>query len=275
MDMEKLNKSQIVLLTLLVSFMTSIATGIVTVTLMEQAPQGITEVVNRVVERTVERVVSGQSASAAGAVETKTVFVKESEIIPQAVEAVAPSIIRIYSSSSPESAFLGIGIVLDTRGTILVDSSAIEKASALYVQFPSGKNIALTEGIRNDAVGLAYLHAATSTDSGALSWKPATFVEDKPVLGQTVILISGRSDTRVRQGLITSLLPSDAVAGGTPSIIETDLSKDVIMPGSPIINTSGQVLGVSAKASRASSESGFLLSSIISGLMKEKPIANP
>ena len=38
MDLEHLNKTQIILLTLLVSFVTSIATGIVTVSLLAQAP---------------------------------------------------------------------------------------------------------------------------------------------------------------------------------------------------------------------------------------------
>ena len=51
MDMEELSKSQIILLTLLVSFVTSIATGIVTVSLMNQAPPAIAQTVNRIIER--------------------------------------------------------------------------------------------------------------------------------------------------------------------------------------------------------------------------------
>ena len=64
MDIEQLNKFQIVLLTLLVSFITSIATGIVTVALMEQAPPVIPQTINRIVERTIERTVPHETQTA-------------------------------------------------------------------------------------------------------------------------------------------------------------------------------------------------------------------
>ncbi len=56
MAVEDLNKNQIILLTLLVSFVTSIATGIVTVTLIDQAPAPVAQTINQIVERTIERV---------------------------------------------------------------------------------------------------------------------------------------------------------------------------------------------------------------------------
>ena len=105
MDIEHLSKSQIILLTLLVSFVTSIATGIVTVSLMEQAPPSISQSVNRIVERTVEKVVPG-SQTASVITREKTVVVKESELIPQAVEYISPSVARVYSSSSDVPLFL-------------------------------------------------------------------------------------------------------------------------------------------------------------------------
>src|SRR3954470_13443353 len=100
MDMEHLNKSQIVLLTLLVSFVTSIATGIVTVSLMDQAPTTVAQTVNRVIEHTVEKVVQSAQTAAVAAppqVQEKTVVIKESDLISAAVEHVGPSVVRLYS----------------------------------------------------------------------------------------------------------------------------------------------------------------------------------
>ena len=54
-SIEELTKTQIILLTLLMSFVTSIATGIITTSLLSEAPQSFTQTINRVVERTIEK----------------------------------------------------------------------------------------------------------------------------------------------------------------------------------------------------------------------------
>lgn len=57
MEMKDLNKSQLILLALLISFVASIAASIATVTLLQQAPPGVTQTINRIVEKTIETVV--------------------------------------------------------------------------------------------------------------------------------------------------------------------------------------------------------------------------
>ncbi|MFA5751394.1 MAG: hypothetical protein WC898_03850 [Candidatus Paceibacterota bacterium] len=57
MDIKDLNKSQLILLALLLSFVTSIATGITTVTLIQQAPDSVTVPITKVVRQTVEKIV--------------------------------------------------------------------------------------------------------------------------------------------------------------------------------------------------------------------------
>jgi hypothetical protein len=272
MDIEKLTKSQIVLLTLLVSFMTSIATGIVTVALMQQAPPAITETVDRVIEHTVEKVVQGQVASVAVPQPSKTIVVKESDLIPQAVDTVSASLVRLYSGDATSSAFLGLGVVLDESGTIIVDESELGAGSEAVAELPGGVRVHALVKSRVDATGVAYLAAATSTDKGPITWKPAQFAPKPPPLGQSVILVSGKSTNRVAEGLVTFLSPDSSPV----PIIETDIAKDVIIPGSPIIDTDGTVVGVSTKTSRASDDQGFiagasLLPQTIGADAKEKP----
>ena len=74
MDIKDLNKPQLILLAILLSFITSIATGIVTVTLMQQAPASITVPINRVVRETVEKIVP-----VPGKETIQTVVIKEEE----------------------------------------------------------------------------------------------------------------------------------------------------------------------------------------------------
>ncbi len=262
MDMEKLNKSQIILLTLLVSFMTSIATGIVTVSLMQQAPPAITETVNRVVEHTVERVVQGQVASVT-VPSPKTVVMKESDLIPQAVNVISPSIVRLYSSDATSSEFLGLGVVMDDTGTIIADSGSVGDAKEASIALSGGLRIHGTVAASNKTTGVVHILGATSTKDGPVLWKPAQFASGKPSLGQTIVLVSGKSAARVAHGLVSAVTPLSAENPEGTMLIETDLAKDGIISGSPIIDTDGTVVGVSTSISRSSDSSGFIPASAL------------
>ncbi|GIW69116.1 hypothetical protein D6792_04045 [Candidatus Parcubacteria bacterium] len=104
MDIEKLTRSQIILLALLVSFVSSIASSIVTMTLLDQSPsEAVPQIVNRVVERTVERVVtpvpSGSAEKDAPQKERvveKTVVVREEELVPSAVAEARRYMVAVF-----------------------------------------------------------------------------------------------------------------------------------------------------------------------------------
>lgn len=267
MDMEKLSKSQIILLTLMVSFVTSIATGIVTVSLMDQAPPSIAQTVNRVVERTVERVVpSGQSASAAVTTE-KTVVVKESDLIVKAVEAVTPSVVRLFATSKDAEGkdtevFLGLGVVISTDGTIATDAAVLPASGSVTIALPGGSKVSGTFLSSDTVSGLALLQGASSTPEGEVAWRPASFSASEPVLGESVISISGRAATRLADGIVTVLASTDEEGAGA-RIVEVSIAPGSIAFGSPFLNINGEVVGISTTASRAVSESAFLASKSI------------
>src|SRR5580693_4042053 len=143
MDIEKLTKSQIVLLTLLISFVTSIATGIVTVSLMQQAPPAVAETVNRVIENTIETVATSTKGQSAAVVMTqqKTVIVNESDLVAEAVKQITPSVVRVYSDDSNYPQFLGLGVVVDASGTVAADIGALGDHSDVTVQTQTGTDV--------------------------------------------------------------------------------------------------------------------------------------
>ena len=255
MDIERLTKSQIVLLTLLVSFVTSIATGIVTVSLMDQAPPAIAQSVSRIVEHTIEKVTpAGQAASVVTT--EKTVVVKESDLVSQAVEKISPSLVRLYTTGSENVNFISLGVVLNASGMIAADADALgDMADAVAVQ-PDGTKVRAFVTSRDTDAGIAYMTPATSTTEGkATSWTPASVSATHTSLGQSIVMIAGKSTPRVGEGIVTALMPP---AGGPTQVIETDISGSSIIPGSPLINTDGNIVGVSTGVSRASSQSGFI-----------------
>jgi len=270
MDIEHLSKSQIVLLTLLVSFVTSIATGIVTVSLMEQAPPSIAQSVNRIVERTVERVVPGGQTAAVVTRET-TVVVKESDIISQAVERVAPSVVRLYASNSDPALFLGFGVVLDASGVIASDSNALGESANADIVMLDGTRARAFVTARKTGTGVALLQAATTTNDGkSLPWRPAAIALQKPVLGQTIIAFSGKSTPRISSGIVTALISVDAEDGSHADVIDTNIPGESTFPGTILANIDGEITGMSTGVSRGTFLGGYISSP---ALIKNTPAA--
>lgn len=274
MDIEHLSKSQIVLLTLLVSFVTSIATGIVTVALVEQAPPAIAQTVNRVVERTVEKVVpSSQSASVVTT--EKTVVVKESDLIATAVAKTSPSIVRLYKQDKDVSGkdievFLGLGAVINKGGLIVSEALGVEGAGGAVVALSDGTRVWASFVSKDTASGTMMLQGATSTDAGPLAWQAIAVDATTPVLGETVVAVSGKSASRISSGIVTALPNTESEDG---AVVETSIADGDIMAGSPLINTNGELVGISSAQSRVVSKKGFVPASALPGILPpaEKP----
>lgn len=267
MDLEQLNKSQLVLLTLLVSFVTSIAGTIIGVGMLEEAPPVIAQTVNRVVERTVERVVpSGQPAAAVNTVTEKTVVIKESDAIAQAVTNVNSSIVRLYTASKDQEGkdidvFLGLGIVFKDDGTILTDGASLP-AGSITVARADGRRATATVVSSDERTGLALIQGATTTSGGeSILWQAAKVTVAGPALGKSVVAVSGKTSTRIGDGIVTAL--PDADEGDMKRIVETNIPVGAIAFGSPLVNSDGELEGISTSVSRAQAENSFLAADAI------------
>jgi len=295
MEMDELNKSQIVLLTLLVSFVTSLATGIATVSLMEQGITPVTNTVNQIVERTKEVIVRVQEPQDKLVItEKETVVVSQSDLVAEAVSKNKNSSIILYQilpaeevvedtlepSIEPESLVGEPETVEDgtkemlASSTVALDSAAQAKQKLVFasraVVLTGGVIVADASNVNNDAeYGLLNSNKEVvkanilGTYSGivilqAEAGTAATLGDTSTIeRGQAVIMLSGTGRLRVTTTIISDILLRD----GNVYSIETDKGTDT--PGSVLINIKGELIGISTGVSRVDGSSWFAPSSTI------------
>lgn len=262
MDLEHLTKHQIVLLTLLVSFVTSIATGIVTVSLVNQAPPSVTRTINQIVEHTVERVVPATQGAGIAAskpqtlVTEKTIVVKDDDLAAQSIAHMQKSLVRLVARGG--NALISRGVLVTAQGTALADREALMASG--YRQFDAilsdGKRYpaSMRTAARGQALAVVDIMVGTST-----AFAPAPLADiSKVQLGQSVIRISGTVNDTVDTGVVASL-PAAAgqSAGAHPGLIESSVSS--VTPGSLIMTIFGEVVGITTGTARTFGSSFYTI----------------
>lgn len=228
MDVQELNKSQLILLAILLSFITSIATGIVTVTLMQQAPTSVTVPINRIVRQTVEKIVPGQVTNT-----TNTVVVKEEDLVVDAIEKNQSSLFSISKEILDESGKTievteGEGLAINIDGVVVVDGALVPEKGVYYVKNSSGKFKA--DFLSIDKLGFAFLKIGAPLD-------------EKNKLAFTVPTLGDINKMKVGQKII--------VLGNSPSSFMFDGVKDLKLnssrsnAGAPVLDLDGNILGIS------------------------------
>lgn len=252
--MEDLNAQQIVLLTLLVSFVTSIATGITTVSLLEQAPEPITQTINRVVEKTVERVIEVPNENEEPVERiVETVVVNAEDLTIDAVQKNSGSIVRVYNRINSSKIFVGLGVIISSNGSIILDAANILQGEEYVGVYQSGEKelrIAFRESNNQFAV-------LEIEDEQTEAFAPAAFGDSQNVrLAQSVIALSGQDSTVVATGIVTSIDTADIQdgegAGATViNAINTSLTGSDIVSGAILLNLKGEIIGARMNASLA------------------------
>lgn len=281
--MENLTKQQIILLTLLVSFVTSIATGIVTVSLLDQAPKGVTETINRVVEKTVERVIQVPTQGAAAVIQKETIVVKEDDQTVSAIEKNSKSIVRIYhegvteANPEPHKIFEAMGIVVSKDGMMASTANLVGKEN-LIAEFSD--NAVLPVNVISAAEGSStVLLSVTKTEKSGYNFVPVHLGDSNGVkLGQAVIGITGRDKNAISVGIISSIKRDDVksiTSSSTPAqvsdviSIETTLNPRENTLGSPLLSLSGDVIGIITEAGESAPSGLFDPASLIVSQMDD------
>ncbi len=285
--MENLTKQQIILLTLLVSFVTSIATGIVTVALMNQAPIGVTQTINRIVERTIEQVTPPPTnTNTTQAVVKETVVVNADQQVVGAIDRNSKSVIRIYSTSTDPLTgtvirnFVGIGTIITDDGILVTDNEPINSntdyftvlengttRSLIVLRSKTGEQVALLK-IKSDVANPLTLPKAMISNQGDLK------------LGQAIVYIGGETKNIVATGIVSSfgtidLKVENATTSTSTSVtvktvinsIETTLPQNNLVSGGLLLNLTGDLVGIKSTYIDSSKTDLFVPSSAINSAL--------
>jgi len=225
MNIEELSKSQLILLTILVNFVTSVATGILTVSLLDHAPAFVTQTVNRVVEHTIETV-----AAAAPAAIIQAPAPSNQDLVMTALGADASRTVAIYAASTGTSTpALAIGTYLPkARAVATAAQDALPKE--VLVEFPDNSHLAAS--LAHQGGGIAIYGFADKIALPKVS-SPTLIAPNDLRLGQTALALS--ADGAAATGIVARV---------TEKGIYTTLPD--IGAGSAVVDLSGNLIGIGA-----------------------------
>ena len=259
--MEDLTKHQLILLVLLITFITSIGTGIITFTLLSEAPVEVTQQINRVVERTVERVVpaEGQPEKV-----VTTIVVNEEDRVLESIAKNEKSIVRLKTAGADGTeVFSGIGLVVAADGTIVADLRSYNAASTYTILFYDGQTYSSGKTFVDNGNGLVFIKTnVPKGESSKYTFYPTTFGNsDTLKIGQSLVAISGRDSNAASIGRIFQLKFGEDKK--TVKNIFSDIKISKAHFGSPVLNLSGEVVGLEAPVGELDTEYSFIPINIV------------
>jgi len=271
--MEELDKTQLILLALLVSFVTSIATGIVTVTLLDQAPPGVTQTINRIVERTVEVIVPDETKPTTI---TQIVVVKEEDFVVEAAEKNSGNIVSIGHLKrrgftlgtigrdiDEEQIFesVGIGFIVSPEGLVVTPYAPRQESGALVAQTINGDLFEATVLLRDEERGLVLVQTGKvirdskeklpeeDEERKVGHFNSIVFADSNTTrIGQTAIALGTDQGLLLLLGVVsrmeTSRVERDNEIKKEVVTIYTTIDMDDKYSGGPLLNTNGKVVGI-------------------------------
>ena len=245
MNIEELSKSQLILLTILVNFVTSVATGILTVSLLDKAPPFVTQTINRVVERTIETVVA-----AAPAAVIQAPAPSNQDLVTAAIGASATRAVAIYAAETGTSTpAVAIGTYIP-KSRIVVTAAQDALPKEALIKFTNGVHLAAS--LSREGKGIAIYGFANAAELPKMS-SPALVAMGDLKLGETALALS--ADGSAATGIVARV-SEKGIATTLPDI----------GTGSAVVDLAGNLIGISAGAAP-----GLLISTnVITALLTPK-----
>ncbi len=186
--------------------------------------------------------------------------------IPDLYDSVRPSVVRITSISTTRTAFgtqqsegLGSGIILDTSGNILTNYHVVQNASELEVTLGDQSSASATVVGTDPAGDLAVVKADFPSD---ITLSPASLGDSDQIrVGESVIAIGNPFglDGTVTEGIISGVDRTLSEQQNRPlrELVQTDAAINPGNSGGPLVNMSGQVIGINTAIENPSGTDTF------------------
>jgi len=224
MDIEDLSKTQLLLLTILVNFVTAIATAVMTVSLLDQAPPTVTQTVNRIVERTVES--AAQTPIPGIVTKETTVVIKDEDLLAAAISADAARTVTIHKGATTTPA-IAVGTYLpDKRAVVTATAQALPKEAT--IAFPDGRSV----------------EASISRPGATLTIYGFSDTAELPSVPTPDLIAAG--DLKQGQTLVALTQGGAAVTGIISIVDAAGIRANVtnIPAGAAAVNISGDLIGI-------------------------------
>lgn len=224
MNIEDLSKTQLLLLTILVNFVTAIATAVMTVSLLDQAPPTVTQTVNRIVERTVETAVQTPLPNILPPKET--IVIRDEDLLSAAIRADLGRRVTIHKGATTTPAI--------AVGTYLPDKRAVVTATGTTL--PKEATIVFADGSSSEA----------SVSRTGASLTIYGFADAQKLPSATTPDLIAAAELQQGQTLV-ALTRANAAVTGIISLVDADgIHSNVtgIPAGAAAVNISGDIIGI-------------------------------
>lgn len=205
--------------------------------------------------------------------ESRAQVIAEGEVVTDVAQKVSPSVVSIVVKSSQTNPYFGstyqegagTGIIISKDGYILTNKHVVgDDVSSVQVVTTDGKTYDDVKVVGRDPVNdLAFLKV-----SGVSDLKPATLGDSsKLVVGSKVVAIGnalGEFQTTVTSGIISGVNRSVTAGDETSyenlsNLIQTDAAINPGNSGGPLVNITGEVIGINTAVSQGAEGIGFAI----------------
>ncbi len=229
-----------------------------------------------------------------GSILTNQKVVQEESAVINTVEDVSPSVVSIvykredfdpFSGPISSNEGIGTGFIVDETGLIVTNAHVVSIPDANYsVVLKDGSTYEVTRVSTDEASDLAILEIEGKK-------LPVVDLADssKIKVGQTAVAIGnalGQFSNSVTVGVVSGLARELTASGAFgesktyENVIQTDAALNPGNSGGPLLNLSGQVMGINVATTRGADNIGFaipvnVLKPMLAGYLKEGRLVRP